>query len=426
MKAPYWKRDRGQKFQTITEGNAAVKIYRRARGKGKARREIFEVVDRTRGPGLRRLRGFGDYRAARAEAKRIAEQLATGKATAAAMLGTEAASYGLAVELARPTGQSLELVAANYARAFELVGDAVVEACKYYATRRPDLLTRKTVAEVVAELLATKESRQASTRYLSDLRQRLSRFAEAFAVDIGTVTTGDVQRFLDGLKLAPRTVKNFRTSLHTLFQFAEARGYVFKGGNPVEDTEEIKANGGAIEIYTAAEIAALLKAAPKTFLPFVALGAFAGLRTAEIARLEWHAVDLAGGFVTVGADKAKTRTRRLVPVSPNLAGWLAPYTEQKGRVWKGDRNEMDDARAAAVKAACVAWKHNALRHSFCSYRLAQIQDVAQVALEAGNSPQMIFQHYRELVRPEAARQWFAIAPEAPANVVTLQTEASHA
>jgi len=36
-----------------------------------------------------------------------------------------------------------------------------------------------------------------------------------------------------------------------------------------------------------------------------------------------------------------------------------------------------------------AWKHNALRHSFISYRLAAVQNTAQVALEAGNSPQMI-------------------------------------
>jgi hypothetical protein len=37
--------------------------------------------------------------------------------------------------------------------------------------------------------------------------------------------------------------------------------------------------------------------------------------------------------------------------------------------------------------------------------------VAKVALEAGNSPQMIFQHYRELVRPKGAKEWFAIMPK---------------
>jgi hypothetical protein len=42
-----------------------------------------------------------------------------------------------------------------------------------------------------------------------------------------------------------------------------------------------------------------------------------------------------------------------------------------------------------------------------------------VALEAGNSPQMIFRHYRELATPQQARTWFAIAPEQAPNVVPI-------
>ena len=34
-----------------------------------------------------------------------------------------------------------------------------------------------------------------------------------------------------------------------------------------------------------------------------------------------------------------------------------------------------------------------------------------MALEAGNSPQMIFQRYRELVTEKGAKSWFAITPE---------------
>ena len=52
-----------------------------------------------------------------------------------------------------------------------------------------------------------------------------------------------------------------------------------------------------------------------------------------------------------------------------------------------------------------AWKHNAMRHSFISYRLAEVNDTAKVSLEAGNTPQMIFKHYRELVRPADAQIW---------------------
>ena len=56
------------------------------------------------------------------------------------------------------------------------------------------------------------------------------------------------------------------------------------------------------------------------------------------------------------------------------------------------------------------WKQNALRHSFISYRVSETGNVANVSLEAGNSPQMIFQHYKELVQPDAAKAWFAIVP----------------
>lgn len=62
--------------------------------------------------------------------------------------------------------------------------------------------------------------------------------------------------------------------------------------------------------------------------------------------------------------------------------------------------------------------HNGLRHSFISYRLADIQNAPQVELEAGNSPAMIFKHYRELVTREDAVQWFGIRPvAAPRNVI---------
>ena len=43
-------------------------------------------------------------------------------------------------------------------------------------------------------------------------------------------------------------------------------------------------------------------------------------------------------------------------------------------------------------------------------RLATVPNTAQVALEAGNSPQMIFGHYRELVRAMDAEKWFEITP----------------
>jgi hypothetical protein len=49
--------------------------------------------------------------------------------------------------------------------------------------------------------------------------------------------------------------------------------------------------------------------------------------------------------------------------------------------------------------------------SFISYRIADVKSADQVALEAGNSPSIIFKHYRELTTPEVAKKWFGILPK---------------
>ena len=38
------------------------------------------------------------------------------------------------------------------------------------------------------------------------------------------------------------------------------------------------------------------------------------------------------------------------------------------------------------------------------------KDEAQVALEAGNTPTIIFRSYRELVTPRQAEEWFGCKP----------------
>lgn len=44
----------------------------------------------------------------------------------------------------------------------------------------------------------------------------------------------------------------------------------------------------------------------------------------------------------------------------------------------------------------------------------------EVALEAGNSPAMIFQHYRELVTPTDAKKWFSVSPHRKGKLIDLQ------
>jgi integrase len=406
----------------IEVGNVTVTIYRRKRRttSGKTR-IVYEVADKLPN-GKRRFKGFSDETAAKLEAERIARQLATGNALAATMTNAEATAYGRAVQRLRPVGIDIDVAAAKYAEAFSILGaDLILDAAKFYQRHRADLIAKKTVAEVAAELIVQRKNRGKSDRYTSDLTTRLKRFSDSYAVDISTVTGPEIQQWLNKLGGSEQTVKNYRTVLFTLFKFAAQNGYIIKGSNPVAETETISAPGGAIEIYSPGDIAALLKAASFEFLPFLALGAFAGLRAAEIQRLDWQ--DIRDGFVHVAAEKAKTRSRRIVPILPALSAWLKPYADKTGNVWKLGPNVLRRVRAEAAEKAKTPWKDNALRHSFISYRLAETQDAAKVALEAGNSPGVVFRHYREIVKPIEATAWFSIMPESPAQPNPADTSA---
>jgi len=88
--------------------------------------------------------------------------------------------------------------------------------------------------------------------------------------------------------------------------------------------------------------------------------AFAGLRTAEVLRLEWSEVDLVRGFVTVSAHKSKTGWRRLIPIAQNLAEWLRPYAQMSGPVYSTrTRNYHADLDALRTFISLRTWRTTA-------------------------------------------------------------------
>jgi site-specific recombinase XerC len=145
-------------------------------------------------------------------------------------------------------------------------------------------------------------------------------------------------------------------------------------------------------------------------LAFHAIGLFAGLRVAEIKVLDWKDVDLAGGFIHVGAKISKTRARRLVPVLENLRAWLQPIAKQSGPVVERELRYRHES--ARERAGVKEWPENSIRHSFVPYRLAATQNAPQTALESGHDQAILFKHYRELVRPKDAERFFSIRPAA--------------
>jgi integrase len=279
-----------------------------------------------------------------------------------------------------------------------------------------------TVAQLAAEVLEAKRKDGRSTVYLSDLRNRLASFCRDFGTrPVAGVSVDELDDWLRKLDGAPKTRANFRANISVLFGYAERRRMI--DTNPVLRTSRPTLIDKAPEIFSVDELAALLDAALSNapdVVPMLAIGAFAGLREAEIKRLDWAEIDLRRGFIEVRADKAKTARRRIIRIQPNFAKWLAPYSESRGSVVPVNaRKKLDAVRKAA---GLQRWSKNGLRHSFASYRLAATNDAALVAAELGHATsQMLYSTYRELVLPEEAERYWKIAPSAAAdNVIPWQ------
>ena len=220
-----------------------------------------------------------------------------------------------------------------------------------------------------------------------------------------------------GKLVAPTTRNNFRRVLIVAFNFASERGYC--AINPADSSAKAKEIEKAVGILTPAETARLLESCDVALLPFVAIGAFAGLRRAELERLDWSEIDLQNGLIQVTAKKAKSARRRFVKIRENLAAWLQPLAKTQGQVVTEDYRELLDAARTAAKI--TDWPSNALRHSFASYHLAKFQDAAALALEMGHTnSNLVFQHYREVVKPKDAERYWNIKPASVENVVAMK------
>lgn len=407
----------------VKQGSVAVKIYD-VENKGR----ISYMVSYHAG-GKRRLKMFADFDEAHAEAKSKANALSRGELDALELRAVDARAYVNTLDILKPTGMTLELAAKDYADAWAVLGgkSSLLEAAREFARRHMHELPSKLLPDAVNEMLEIKKHDGTSDAYQKVLKVYLGRLKEKFRCQLGTVTTGQLSEYFRELKVSPRSKNNARATVGAFFKFCKERGLLPRDHEGVSLVQKFKEKPTDITIYSPWEITQFLRFARTELVPFVAIGAFAGLRTAEIERLDWTEVHMKDRFIEIKASKSKTASRRIVPISNNLTKWLKLHMQEHGRVlpfenmakqigWlvedtnAGLKKVAEEAGKDPEKTRPVKWKKNALRHSYISYRVAEIQDVAKVALEAGNSPQMIFQHYRELVQPKEAKAWFAIEP----------------
>ena len=432
---------------------------------------------------------FADLDKAKAYAVKSAENIDTGHLGALPFTDADARMLATSKEAVKPTGLPLDLVAKEYAALWLALGGkeakvTPLEVIRDHVRRGLHKLPKILLPFAVDEMHRLRELGGTNKSYLKVLKVYLNPLKLAFNCPLTSITSAQISEYLRKLDVGARSKNNARATIGAFFKFCKEQGWLPRDHDGIELVSKFKEPVTDITIFTPWEVTQFLTRARVEMIPFLAIGAFAGLRSAEIERLDWNEVHLADKFIEVKAQKAKTASRRIVPISDNLAAWLKDRVKTSGPVVPYDNvnkqiawleEDVDEALAMAAlkKAAAKAgkddwtpellldyhrkcckaaraedalkdgktkhshtepeqpkarpghtflpdetpvkyqacpWKKNALRHSYISYRVAEVQDVPKVALEAGNSGQMIFQHYRELVQAKDAKEWFGIMP----------------
>jgi integrase len=299
-----------------------------------------------------------------------------------------------------------------------------IEVARDWLKRNAVELPKITVAGAVEQLkVQTVQDGKSKDRQIH-LASHLGALAKSFNCEAHTITTSQISSYLVALPFGERTKANHREDVGFFNRWLILHGYLPKGTDWLDGVQRYSLKKvGKITTYTADEMRRLIAAADKKILPFIVIAGFAGIRHAEINRLDWQDVDLEENFITVAAEISKTQVRRVVPIKPNLKAFLLPLAKKSGKVVTAPKISKllsEAATKAGNDKNLLDWKRNALRHTYISARLAECNDEARVAYEAGNSPQIIRSNYDARIRPAAAAEWFAIMPPGKAdNIVQL-------
>lgn len=328
-----------------------------------------------------------------------------------------------AAEILRPHGLAVfdaARLAAESVVKLSPLGVGIGQAVEFYVEAMRQRNASVTVARLMEEFLENRRAKAKSKMYLKDLELRLARFARDMEPSrmVSEIPAVDVDRWIHGLGVGPQTMNNFRAVLSAAWSFAVKRGYATK--NVVSLVDKVKVTRDHVATFAPEQVGRLLNAATFELVPFLAIGAFAGLRPEELKRLQWADVSFEDRLITVNAGVSKTARKRFAEIPENLLEWLRPYVGRTGEVTCVNLQKL--MLAARRAAGIEAWPQDVMRHTFASAHYAHFKNPAHTALLLGHRNQdMLLNHYRNLVRPaDAARFWKIVPAGNRKNIVPIK------
>ena len=328
----------------------------------------------------------------------------------------QAASVARAEQLLKPIGVSLEVAVADYAAAREKVGSVSMDQLADHWKHARLVGKSKPIPDAVREFLLDKAQDGAGERHVDSLTHYLKAFAKKLTGPCDALNSNSIDSYLRDQQAEREwsglTRNHHRAAISNFTEWAKQRGYLPRQWAEMEFVPQARHERSAVEIFTPEDAEKLLAASEKEQTVLLAVGMFAGVRPSEICRMTWADIDWERQELHVGRQKVRTAGHRIVPLLPRLSAILSGKKRKPSKpLFPFGHSWAAHEVVKIAKAAGVKWIPDGPRHSFVSYRLAIVGDIARVSEETGTSAATLRKHYRRPVSQRRAEQWFESGPK---------------
>lgn len=432
--------------RVIKEGNIRLKlhhwfyhgpggrVYRKFQVRWRGERRMTSPGKFTR----RECREFPNEKAALEFAREKAKALDDGRREAGSLHPQEVQNFkSCVVLLAQPglrSDEAARMAADNYECAREALGrePSVLEQIAFHReamerqrTHHRSRLQRMDISAAVEAYLADKLRLDLiQDRHERDLRSRLGWLIREFPGVLSDLDVAAVWQRIVALKLSNKTVVHYRAAIRGFLGWAQEKALISKDTwSTAQAWRKPKVALRVQTIWTVAELKRILRQAnasdrDRRLIPYLVIGAFAAVRSAELCGLEWQMVSVEKGLIRISSELAKGRraddNARIVEMPAGLRRWLARFGPHRAGL--GERvapyADMHQFLRRLAREAGLKWVHNILRRSAISHAKAMGVSLEDVARQAGNSATMAKAHYVNTdVDREGAAEWFNLGPE---------------
>lgn len=295
-----------------------------------------------------------------------------------------------------------------------------------------------TLSKAVDKFYDSLYDREITELYRKKAKADLDRLVDAFGEDkiVSLINAKDLEKWMLGLKKRVYTNSSdvtigekpmrvvedsevsinivtrnaYRRTLYTFFKYCKMQEWIDE--NPVERIAAWRTRSKTPEVFTPSEVRKILDGTEplSEMRAYVAIAAFAGLRSMELRRLTWDKIKLEDREIVLDSEITKTASRRVVKITENLAKWLEPYVwelgQKKNVVGYGFGFHYTKLRNSFPNG----WVKNGFRHSAATYYLALTKNAYLTAEQMGHAVDVLKQHYNGLAREKEALEYFDIYP----------------